>query len=211
MIGTALAAAGSLASAIYGAVASAKQNKERDRLINEQREDNRAWWNIRYNQDYTQRADSQAALNRQRELLQEYAKNTEATNAVAGGTDEAVAVQKAAANKSLAETTSNIAQNAEKYKANVEASGRAQDAALNQQQANIKAQQAQATAQAAAQAVNAGINLAGGLAMNGSLNGNPATGMANAAAIAQDVNKQAEEDLKNIGRHGTTIKTVPFA
>lgn len=169
MVGAILSGVGALGSAIYGAVASAQQNKAARNLIQQQRDDNRAWYNIRYNQDYTQRADAQQLLAKQKEMLQDYAKNASATAAVAGGSDEAVAVQKAAANKAVADTTSNIAANAAAEKDRVESTYRQQDAALNQQQANIKAQQAQATAQAAAQAVNAGIGLAGNLIGNPSM------------------------------------------
>ena len=154
-------AVGALGSSIYGAVASSKQNKKAQELLQQQRDDNRAWYNAKMSQDYTQRADAQAVINRQRELLDEQYKNATATNVVAGGSDASLAMQKAAANDAMAQTMSNIASEASDYKDQVEQAYRSQDAALNQQQAQNQAAQAQATAAAAGQAVNAGLNLVG--------------------------------------------------
>ena len=175
MVATILSGAAALGSAIVGAIQSSKQNKEARQLIqdtrnmvNESRADNRAWYNIRYNQDYTQRADAQAILTKQRELLEQQARNAAGTAAVAGSTDEAAAVAKAAANDSIAKSTSDMAAAAESYKQGIENAYRQQEQALDNQemnimnqQANMKTAQANATAQAAAQAVNAGVNLMG--------------------------------------------------
>jgi len=152
---------GALGSAIYGAVTSARANNKARQLIQKQRDDNRNWYNVKMAQDYTQRSDVQAAIKRQRELLDEQYKKARATNTVAGGTDEALALQKKAANAALAQTTTDIAAGATQYKDNVEQQYRNQDAALNQQQAQSYQQQAAQAAQAASQAVNAGIGLVG--------------------------------------------------
>ena len=130
-------------------------------LIQKQRDDNRAWYNIRMSQDYTMRSDVQAALKRQREMLDERYKRAQATKVVAGGTEEGLAQQRQDANRALSETMTDIASQAAAYKDSVEDRYRQQDAALNQQQAQGYAQQAQATAQAASQGVNAGLNLMG--------------------------------------------------
>ena len=150
-----------LGSAIYGAVASSKANKEARKLIQQQRDDNRAWYDTKMAQDYTQRADVQAAIKKQRELLNEQYSRARRTNVVAGGTDESLALQQQAANNSLSQTMTDIAANAANYKDNVENQYRAQDAALNQQQVQTYQQQAAQAAQAASQAVNAGVNMMG--------------------------------------------------
>lgn len=161
MLGTILGAATSLGSSIYGAIASSKQNKKAQALIQQQRDENKDWYNTRMAEDYTQRSDAQAVINKQRELLNEQYKNARASQVVAGGSDASLAMQKAAANDAMAQTMSDIAANAANYKDQVEQQYRQQDAALNQQQAQIAADQAKATAQAASQAVNAGLNLMG--------------------------------------------------
>jgi hypothetical protein len=161
MLTTAIGAVGALGSAIYGAIKSSKANNQARRLIQQQRDENRRWYNTKMNQDYTLRTDVQNALNRQRELLDEQYKRARATNVVAGGSDASVAMQKEAANKSLADATADIAAAGANYKDNVEQQYRAQDAALNQQQVQSYQQQAAQTAQAASQGVNAGLNLVG--------------------------------------------------
>lgn len=158
---TIIGAAGALGSAIYGAVKSSNANEKARRLIQQQRNDNKRWYDVSMARDYTQRADVQAAIKRQRELLEEQYNNARKTNAVLGGTDEALALQQAAANKSLSNTMTDVAAQASSYKDSVEQQYRSQDAALNQQQAQGYQQQAAATAQASSQAVNAGLNLVG--------------------------------------------------
>lgn len=152
---------GALGSAIYGAITSSRANNRARKLIQQQRDDNKEWYNIKMSQDYTRRADVQAAIKRQREMLDEQYRRAKATNAVAGGTDESLALQKKAANESLAQTMTDVAAQSAAYKDNIERQYRAQDAALNQQQAQSHQQQAAQAAQAASQAVNAGIGLVG--------------------------------------------------
>lgn len=160
-ITTAIGAATALGSAIYGAIKSSKYNKEADRLIQNQRDENKRWHDIKMSQDYTQRVDVQNAINRQREMLDEQYKRAKAANTVAGGSDAALAAQKEAANKALSDTMSDVASNAADYKDKVEQQYRQEDAALNQQQAQRAQQKADNAAAAASQGVNAGLNLVG--------------------------------------------------
>lgn len=160
-IASAVGAAASLASSIYGAVNSAKKNREANKLIQSQRDENKKWYNQQMAEDYTQRSDSQAILKKQREMLDEQYKRARATNVVAGGTDESLALQQQAVNKSLSDTATNIASQASIHKDNVTQQYRQTDAALNQQQVASLQQQANNTAQAAGQGVSAGLGLIG--------------------------------------------------
>jgi len=150
-----------IGGALYGGIKSGKLNKQAELMIRNQRTENKRWYDIRMAQDYTQRADVQATINRQRELLNEQYKRARATNAVMGGSDESLALQQQAANQSLAQTMSDVASQASGYKDNVEQQYRQQDAALNQQQVQGLQQRAAATAQAASQVVNSGIKMVG--------------------------------------------------
>lgn len=150
-----------LGSAIYGAMRSSKANNNARRLIQQQRDDNNRWYNTKLSQDYTQRADVQNAINRQRELLNEQYRRANAAGTVSGATDQSIALQKEAANRSLAQATADLGAQSAAYNDNIEQQYRAQDAALNQQQAQSEQQQAAQTAAAASQAVNAGVNLVG--------------------------------------------------
>jgi len=152
---------GALGSAIYGAVASSKNANKARQLIQNQRDENQRWYNTKMNEDYTLRTDVQNAINKQRELLDEQIKRANARSVVGGASEEQAALAKEAANKSVAQATADIAAEGANYKDRVEQQYRANDAALNQQQAQTYQQQAAQVSQAAGQAVNAGLNLVG--------------------------------------------------
>ncbi len=161
MVTAAIGAAAAVGGALYGEIQSAKFNKQMRDLIQQQRTDNKRWWEITRAKDYLQRPDAMAALKRQRELITEQFKMARARNVVAGGTDESLAMQKAAANDAMAQTYSDVAAAGAADKDQKEQIFRQQDAALNQQQAAGLQQQGQAAAAAGAQVANAGINLVG--------------------------------------------------
>lgn len=161
MIGAAIGGATALASSIYGAITSANANRKANKLIKDQRDENQRWYNMKQAEDYTQRSDAQAVINKQRDLLNEQFKRARATNAVTGGSDEQLALQQQNAADALSDTMTNIAAGASAYKDNVEQQYRQQDAALNQQQVGAQQAKASTIAQAAGQGVTAGLNLIG--------------------------------------------------
>lgn len=120
-------------------------------MIQNQRDENKRWYDQKMAEDYMQRSDVQNVLRKQRELLSEQYQRARATNIVAGGTDESLALQQQAANEAMGNTMADIAANAANYKDSVENQYRAQDATLNQQQAAAEQAKAQAIAQAAGQ------------------------------------------------------------
>jgi hypothetical protein len=151
MVGAIVGAAAQIGSSIYGAIKSSQANKRAEQLLKNQRDENQKWYDQKMAEDYTQRTDVQNVLRKQRELLQEQYQRARATNIVAGGTDESLALQKAAANEAMGETMADIAANAASYKEGVENQFRAQDAALNQQQIANEQAKAQSIANAAGQ------------------------------------------------------------
>lgn len=151
MVGSIIGAAAQIGSSIYGAIKSSQANKRAEQLIQNQRDENKKWYDQEMTEDYTQRSDVQNVLRKQRELLQEQYQRARATNIVAGGTDESLALQQAAANEAMGDTMADIAANAASYKEEVEQQYRAQDAALNQQQVGLEQAEAQSIAQAAGQ------------------------------------------------------------
>ncbi len=150
MVGSIIGAA-QVGSSIYGAIKSSQANKRAEQLLQNQRDENQKWYDQKMAEDYTQRTDVQNVLRKQRELLQEQYQRARATNLVAGGTDESLALQQAAANDAMGDTMADIAENAASYKEGVENQFRTQDAALNQQQIGIEQGKAQAIANAAGQ------------------------------------------------------------
>ena len=155
MVGQIIGAAAQAGTAIYGAIKSSQANKRAEAMLQNQRDENRKWYDQKMAEDYMQRSDVQNVLRKQRELLNEQYQRARATNIVAGGTDESLALQQQAANEVMGDTMADIAANASAYKDSVENQYRAQDAALNQQQIGVEQAKAQAIAQAAGQAGSA--------------------------------------------------------
>ena len=138
-------------SSIYGAIKSSEAYNKARSLITNLKDDNQRWYDRKMSEDYMQRSDVQNVLRKQKDLLSEQYKRARATNLVAGGTDESLALQQQAANQTMADTMGNIAAQATSYKEGAENQFRAQDAALTQQIAGNYVDQANSIAEAAAQ------------------------------------------------------------
>ena len=109
MIGAAAALGAVIAAggATYGGIKSGQKNREAMNLINQTQKDRKAWHELYQSQDWTMRADAQNRINQASKTLEEWNKRIKKTNTVAGGTDEAVALQKEAANKAYADVMAN--------------------------------------------------------------------------------------------------------
>ena len=117
LIGTAIGAAGS----IFGGIVASKAAKKAKKNIEAQREKNQDWYDRRYNEDATQRADAQRLLTQTEKSIKERNRQAAGAAAVMGGTDESTAAAKAANNEALADATSQIAASADARKDNIEA------------------------------------------------------------------------------------------
>lgn len=185
MVGAAIGAAAQVGSSIYGAIKSSQANKKAMDILKAQKDENKKWYEERMGEDYLQRADVQNVLRKQRELLGEQYKRARATNVVAGGTDESLAMQQQAANEIMGDTMGNIAAQSADYKEAVENQYRTTDAALAQQEMGIHQAQAQNIANAAGQV---------GKAVNGLVTGGmDATNATDGAEASADfISKQKE-------------------
>lgn len=164
MVGSIIGGVANVGSAIYGAIKSSQAAKKSQALIQNQREENRRWYDARMAEDYTKRADMQNILRKQRDLLGEQYSRARAANVVAGGTDEALAMQQASANATLGDTMADIAAQSSAYKEGIESQYRGQDATLTQQQVGVFQNHAQQIADAAAQMGKATAGLSQGIA-----------------------------------------------
>ena len=129
LIGSAIGAAGS----IFGGIKASEAMKKAKRNVEAQRQKNQDWYDRRYNEDATQRADAQRILTQTEESIKQRNKAAAGSAAVMGGTDESVAAAKEANNKALADATSQIAADAEARKDNIEATYMQNDNALVEQ------------------------------------------------------------------------------
>ena len=145
MLGTILGIGGS----IFGGIAGAKAANKAQEQIKEQQKKNEEWYNRRYNEDATQRADAIAMLNKTKDFIKERNKQAEGVAAVMGTPAGAVAVEKANNNAIIGDVTSQIIANNEARKDMIEQTYMDRDqnyqSQLNQMQLNKANQIAEAT------------------------------------------------------------------
>lgn len=156
LVGAGLAAAGS----IFGGIQASKAMKNVKRNLQNQQAENEAWYNRRYNEDATQRADAQRILTKTEEAIRNRNRQAAGTQAVMGGTEESVAAAKAANNEALAEATSQIAVNAEARKDQIEQTYQQRDAQLNNALNDMEVNKANAISQAVQGVTKAGAGIA---------------------------------------------------
>lgn len=142
--GAALGAVGS----IFGGISASKAMKKVKSNLQSQKLENENWYNRRYNEDATQRADAQRILNKTEESIRNRNKQAAGAQAVMGGTEESMAATKEANNQALAEATSQIAVNAEARKDSIEQQYQAKDAQLDDALNNMEVNKANAISQA---------------------------------------------------------------
>lgn len=157
IIGGGLKAAGS----IFGGIASRKAMKNMKKNIEQQQHENQQWFDRRYNEDATQRADAQALLNKTEESIRNRNQQAAATAVVTGGTEESVAAARAANNQALTDVTSNIAAAADARKDAIEQQYLQTKGDLNNQLNNLEQQKAKNSANAVGGVMDAGASIAG--------------------------------------------------
>ena len=154
-IGAGLGFAGSVGSAIFGGSKASKAAREANRLIEQQRKDNQAWFDRRYHEDYSQTAEAQNLMNYAREQAEKQFRRAEGAAAVVDATDESVARAKQSANEMLSQTASNIAAQGTARKDAIEQQYLNPKNALTEQQVANLQQKAQNISAAAGQAAGA--------------------------------------------------------
>lgn len=155
LIGSAIGAVG----AIFGGISASKAIKKVKKNIEAQRKKNQNWYDRRYNEDATQRADAQRILTQTEESIKQRNRQAAGAAAVMGGTDESVAAAKAANNEALADATAQIAANADARKDNIEATYMQNDNAFQQQLNDLEQQKAQAISGAVQGVTNAAASM----------------------------------------------------
>ena len=161
IIGGAIGGVAGIAGNIFGGISASKAMKRVKNNLEEQKRANQDWYDQRYNEDATQRADAQAILAKTEEAIKSRNRAASGAAAVMGGTEESVAATKAANAQAMAEATSNIAVNAERRKDSIEAQYQTKDEALQSQLNDMERQKAANVAQAAQGVAQAGANMAG--------------------------------------------------
>lgn len=161
LLGSLIGAGVNVLGGVAGAIGSSRAQKKADKMVAQQKQKNQAWFDRQYNQNFLQRSDAQRVLENTRKFYDERMKSSAARNTVMGGTDEALAMDKAAANEAVADTMSGINADASAYKDAIEQNYLNADAALAQQQIAGQQQRAQNIAQAGSSMSSAGAGIIG--------------------------------------------------
>ena len=151
LIGGALSAGSQLASGLLARKAAQEAKANNAKLQAE----NEAWYNRRWNENATQRADAQEVLRHFSEQLRNRNKAAEGAAAVAGGNEAALAAQKAANSQAYADAVGNIAAQGAARKDAIEDKYMQRKEALTAQNNAIEQQRAASMAAAGAALGNA--------------------------------------------------------
>lgn len=163
LIGSIVGGAMNIGASIFGGIKNAKAMKEVQANLEQQKKDNQNWYDRRYNEDSTQRADAQRLLTMTEESIKNRNKQAAGAAAVMGGTEESVAAAKAANNQALTETMSQISAQADARKDAIEQQFQQNNTALQNQMNEMTMKKAANTAQAVQGVASAAGNIAGAL------------------------------------------------
>lgn len=160
MLGTLIGAGLGLASSIAGGIANRKARQKQEQMIAQQQKENQAWFDRKYNEDPTKRADTVRLLTQMQEQIKNRNKAAKGRQAVMGGTEDSTTAVKEANNKTLADTTAQIVAANDARKDNVENQYMARKSQLQGQQMGLEAEKAADTANAVAGVAGTAANIA---------------------------------------------------
>ena len=160
LLGSIIGGAAGVAGSIFGGISASKAMKHVKNNLEERRSANQNWYDRRYYEDATQRADAQAILAKTEEAIKSRNRAAAGASAVMGGTEESVAATKAANAQAMADAASNIAVNAERRKDSIEQQYQQRDAQLNEALNNMEVNKAQTITQAVQGVASAAGNIA---------------------------------------------------
>lgn len=120
MIGSIIGGAMKVAGSVAGGLAASKAARQQDKRLEQQLQENQDWFDRRYNEDATQRADAMRLIQMTEESIKNRNKQAAGAAAVMGGTNESVAAAKAANNATLTDTVASIAAYAANRKDQIE-------------------------------------------------------------------------------------------
>lgn len=161
MIGAIIGAATSIGGSILGGIKARRAAKKANAQLDRTEKENQAWYDRKYNEDYTQGAMAQAALNKAKEAVSENMRNATGSSVVTGATAEEAARAKNAANEVISDTLSNITQEGQQRKDSIEQQYLNTRNSIEQQRMALYNRQAANATNGANQAMTAGMGLAG--------------------------------------------------
>ena len=160
MLGSLIGAGLGVASSIFGGISARKARRKQERMLAQQEKENRAWYDRKYNEDPTKRADTVRLLTQMQEQIKNRNKAAKGRQAVMGGTEDSTTAVKEANNKTLADTTSQIVAANESRKDAIEGQYQARKDAIQNKRMGLEAEKAADTANVAAGVAGTAANIA---------------------------------------------------
>ena len=160
MLGSLIGAGLGVASSIFGGISARKARRKQERMLAQQEKENQAWYDRKYNEDPTKRADTVRLLTQMQKQIKNRNKAARGRQAVMGGTEDSTTAVKEANNKTLADTTSQIVAANEARKDAIEGQYQARKDAIQNKRMGLEAEKAAGTASVAAGVAGTAANIA---------------------------------------------------
>lgn len=160
MIGALIGAGLGLASSIAGGIANRKARRKQEQMLAQQQRENQAWYDRKYNEDPTKRADTVRLLTQMQEQIKNRNRAAKGRQAVMGGTEDSTTAVKEANNKTLADTTSQIVAANEARKDAIEQQYQQNKRSIQGQQIQMEAEKSADTANVVAGVAGTAANIA---------------------------------------------------
>lgn len=160
MIGALIGAGLGLASSIAGGIANRKARRKQEQMLAQQQRENQAWYDRKYNEDPTKRADTVRLLTQMQEQIKNRNRAAKGRQAVMGGTEDSTTAVKEANNKTLADTTSQIVAANEARKDTIEQQYQRNKRSIQGQQMQMEAEKSADTANVVAGVAGTAANIA---------------------------------------------------
>ena len=160
MIGSLIGGGLKVAGGIFGGIKASKAMKKVRKNLQQQQQENQDWYNRRYNEDGTQRADAQRLITMVNDSIKNRNKQAAGVAAVMGGSEESVALAKDANNQALTDTVSQVAAQSDARKDAIEQQYLGTKANLNAQLNDLQQKKASAISQAVQGVASAGAGIA---------------------------------------------------
>lgn len=141
-LGSLIGGAMKIGGSIFGGIKASQAMKQVENNLNDRMRENQEWYDRRYNEDATQRADAQRMLAMTMDAIRDRSMDAKGTQAVMGGTEESMAATKAANAKALADTAAEIAVAGANRKDQIESQYMAKKDSLNDKLNNLQTQKA---------------------------------------------------------------------
>lgn len=151
-----------IGGSIFGGYKASQAMRQVKKNLEQQRRENQDWYDRRYNEDATQRADAQRMLAMTNDLIKQRNRAAAGTQAVMGGTEESVAATKAANANALADTAAQIAVAGANRKDNIENQYMTRKDNINKQLNDLQQQKANNITQAIGGVSSAAADITGG-------------------------------------------------